>query len=146
MTVKAILAELRSWRSRPSRWERFQARPRDQEHPDPTPVALPVGYKTPPTMDELIQLYVREAVSQKASDQGFGTFEEEDDFSEDDPNPLPMGEFEVNEYEMEDDPDMPEAPGVDDPTPPGGTPPSGAPAAEAIIPPNEGEKPSDQPP
>ncbi len=117
MTVKAILAELRSWRSRPSQRERLRGRPLDKEHPDKTPLALPVGYQTPPTMEEMIQMYVRHAVSDAASDQGYGTFEEEDDFGEDDQSPLPFPEYEVNEYEMEDDPDMPETAPVEDPSP-----------------------------
>ncbi len=79
-------------------------------------MAIPVGYQTPPTMTELIQRYVRLEVSQAASDDGLGTFEEEDDFSLESHDPLPLANYEVNEYEMADDPDMP---ATDDATPPG---------------------------
>ena len=116
-------------------------------------MAVPTGYETPPTMTELIQLYVREEVSQAASAQNMGTFEEEDDFEEDDEELLPVGQYEVNEYEMAEDPDMQTTLG-DPPdstladrldTPPGGTPPSGAPPAEGPSLENEGEKPTGKP-
>ncbi len=115
MTVKRILAELVSWRSRPSQRERLRARPLDKEIPNPIPVALPIGYEAPPTMEDMIRMYVRHEVSQAASDQGLGTFEEEDDFSEDEQNPLPFPDYDVNEYDMENDPDMPETAPVEDP-------------------------------
>ena len=62
-------------------------------------------------MTELIQRYVRLEVSQQASADGHGSFDEEDDFSLEDHNPLPMEQYEVNEYQMEDDPDMPSVEG-----------------------------------
>ena len=140
MTVKAILAELRSWRSRPSQRERLRSRPLDREHPDPTPVALPVGYESPPTMETLIAQYVRHEVSQQASAQGFGTFEEEDDFEDDDPEDLPWSEFELTEP-MAPDPDMPD-PGTLDPVEDS---PPAAPAAPPAAAGNEGDEPKTDP-
>ena len=106
MTIKAILQELRDWRGAPTRRDAIRRRPLDKEYPDPRPMAVPVGYETPPTMTELIQLYVRQEVSQQASADNMGTFDEEDDFSDDDPESLPVSQYEVNEYEMSEDPDM----------------------------------------
>ncbi len=80
-------------------------------------MAIPVGYETPPTMETLIQQYVRHEVSQAASAAGEGTFEEEDDFSLDEHYPLPMENYDVNEYEMSDDPEMPSTAPVEDPPP-----------------------------
>ncbi len=141
MTVKAILAEMQSWRSRLSQRDRIRARPRDQEHPDPVPIAVPVGYDLPPTMDELIRQYVRQEVSQQASADGMGTFEEEDDFELTEHNPLPLGNFDVNEFEMDSDPDMPEVAPVE--PEPGGTPPSDPPPVDgAPAPPGPAGAPS----
>ena len=115
MSIGKILAEIQAWRSRPSRREQIQARHPAKEVPDTTPLSIPVGYETPPTMTELIQRYVRLEVSQQASADGDGTFQEEDDFSEDEHYPLPFTPFDVNALPMEADPDMPPAAPVEDP-------------------------------
>ncbi len=91
-----------------SRREKINARPRDKEIPDPIPVALPVGMETPATMRELVQEYVEGAMSTYAASHKLGTFEEEDDFEEEDPELLPMSQFEITEYEMVDEPGPPE--------------------------------------
>lgn len=50
-------------------------------HPDPTPIAPPVGYTRSPTIAEQIRTMVRsEALRQHADAQGADTFEEADDF------------------------------------------------------------------
>lgn len=58
-----------------------------QEVPDPVPVAPPVGYRRPPTLQENIQRMIRsEMLQQAAAAEGFDTFEEAEDFDiEDDP-------------------------------------------------------------
>ncbi len=132
-----------SWRTLPTQRQRIAARPLDKEHPDKTPVSMPVGFETPPTMTELIQQYVRHEVSQAASANDQGTFEEEDDFSLDEHYPLPFEKFDVNEYSMSDDPEMPPITDPDNPTevtapaapvdPPAA--PVAAPAGEATDPP-----------
>ena len=145
MTIKAILNELRDWRGAPTRRDTIRSRPLDKEYPDPRPVSVPMGYETPPTMTELIQLYVRQEVSQAASAQEMGTFDQEDDFSEDDDELMPPAQYEVNEYEMADDPDMQAPLDTAPESPPGGTPPSGAPPAQGPSLENEGEQPTEKP-
>ena len=91
-----------------SRRQRINARPKAPEVPDPIPIAVPVGMETPPTMAELVQTYVAGAMSKHAAEQGLGTFEEEDDFDEEDPELLPMSAFELTPEIMEDDEPGPE--------------------------------------
>lgn len=98
--LKELLTELRLWRSSPSRRERIARRPPDREHPDPTPVEMPIGYETPPSLAHLVQMYVRQGLSDAAHEQGLGTFEEEDDFEVGDPDDLPVGSYEVTEYQL----------------------------------------------
>lgn len=52
---------------------------RHEEIPDKTPVELPLGYERPPTIQEIIQRYVR-IESRRAEEQGFETFDEANDF------------------------------------------------------------------
>lgn len=47
---------------------------------DPTPVAIPVGFRRPPSLQEMIRQYVRRELSQQAAAEGHETFEEADDF------------------------------------------------------------------
>lgn len=89
-------------------------------------------------MEALIQQYVRQEVSQAASEAGQGTFQEEDDFEVEEHDPLPMENYTVNEYEMADDPDM--EPPEEEPDPSTGH------IAPAEPPPTEGDEPSDNPP
>lgn len=50
-------------------------------HPDPTPIAPPVGYVRSPSLSEQIRAMVRsEALRQAADQAGADTFEEADDF------------------------------------------------------------------
>lgn len=59
---------------------------RGHEVPDPTPMAVPIGFKPPPTMVELIRMHIRREMSAVAQNQGAETFEESEDFDvEDDP-------------------------------------------------------------
>lgn len=51
-----------------------------KEYPDPTPVALPVRFKQQDALAARIQVEVAKRVSQLASDQGFESFEEANDF------------------------------------------------------------------
>ena len=136
MSLNKILQELRSWRALPSQRARLAARPLDKEVLDPTPMALPVGYEVPPTMTQLIQRFVRQEVSQAASDKELGTFDDEDDFSVESLNPLPMEQYSVNEYDMADDPDMPGVAPVEDP-------PSEDDPVVADPSPNPGDEPTD---
>ncbi len=52
-----------------------------REIPDPRPVALPVGYKKPPTLQQQIQQMIRAEDFRRANErQGFETEAEADDF------------------------------------------------------------------
>lgn len=50
-----------------------------QEVLDQTPIARPVGFQRPPTMQEMIRMYVRRELSAAAAAEGHETFEEADD-------------------------------------------------------------------
>lgn len=50
-----------------------------EELMDPTPMALPVGYKRPPSIQEQIARYIRQS-EMLAKQNGQETFEEADDF------------------------------------------------------------------
>jgi len=129
--LRKELAEIRALVAS-TRREMFSEREKDKEVLDPTPAAIPISVSSPPSMQELVQRYVRETVSEIARDEGHGTFEEEDDFEEDDHDELSLSGFEVTEYQMEDDPGIedgegekpadspPEAPGEDPPPGPEG--------------------------
>ncbi len=112
--LRAELADVKA-QLRVSRREMIHARPKDQEHPDPTPVEIPLG-SGPPTVEELVRGYVEAEMSAYAQTQDLGTFEEEDDFDEEDPDLLDLSGFEVHEYEMVEDEvpssaeEVPEAP------------------------------------
>ena len=127
--LRELLDELRSWRDSsptPRRLLLQAAAAGQQEHPDPTPVAIPIGQDRPDTMREMVQAYVRQEISAVASERGMGTFEEEDDFEAEDPSELPLTGFEVTEYAMEDEPgpldDPPPATPAAGPTEPPSTP------------------------
>lgn len=50
------------------------------EIPDPTPAAVPIDFRPPPSMQEMLRMYVRSELSRVAQDQGAESFEEADDF------------------------------------------------------------------
>lgn len=51
------------------------------EKPDPTPMAIPSGFRRPPTLAEQVARLVRsERFQQEVAARGFETFEEADDF------------------------------------------------------------------
>lgn len=51
-----------------------------REMPDPTPVAMPVGFQRPESLVDLMKRLIRTEVSQTAHDAGTETFEEANDF------------------------------------------------------------------
>lgn len=53
---------------------------RGHEVPDATPVAMPVGFRKPESLQDQIQRLVRNELSARAASQGMETFEEADDF------------------------------------------------------------------
>lgn len=68
------------------------------ELPDPTPVEIPIGYKAPETLQQMIARMVQsEALKAELQRQGAETFEESDDFEVEGDE----GEM-VSPYEMRD--------------------------------------------
>lgn len=53
---------------------------RGEEVPDDTPVALPVGFKAPESLQDQIRRLIHTELSNQAQDAGMETFEEADDF------------------------------------------------------------------
>lgn len=51
---------------------------------DPTPIAVPAGFKRPETLAEQVQRLVRTHISREAAESGYETFEESEDFDVDD--------------------------------------------------------------
>jgi hypothetical protein len=86
----------------PSQREAIKGRDPQWEIPDPTPVSIPVGAERPPTIQEMLAMYLaNDAVRQELEDEGFETFEEADDFEPEEEDMLPMSEYEITEYQME---------------------------------------------
>lgn len=71
-----------------------------QEIPDPTPVELPLGFRRPPSIHELIKAAVRDEMSREAESQGMETFDEADDFDVDDDEEI-NSPYELTEMQEE---------------------------------------------
>lgn len=108
--------------SKQSQRAMIQGRARDPESLDPTPVAIPID-NSPPSIREMVYEYVQGALSQQAHAEDLGTFEEEDDFEEEDPDLLDLSGFEIHDYELVDELPLadaappPAAPGEPNPLP-----------------------------
>lgn len=63
---------------------------RDPEVNDGVPVTGMPGMTRPRSLQELIRQYVRNEVSASAADDGEETFDEADDFEEEDPDTIPL--------------------------------------------------------
>lgn len=110
---------------------------RGHEVPDSTPMTLPIGFTPPPTMVEMIRMYIRRELSQAAAQHTEAeTFEEAEDFDvEDDPvDPS-------TPYEAVFDPPPP-SPAVDAPQAQAASPAASGPA----VPPSSPEVSSPKPP
>lgn len=69
---------------------------------DPTPIEVPVGFKRPPTIHEQIKMFIRREMSQTAAQQGLETFDEMNDFGNDeDDDILPTSPHEFSEAQEE---------------------------------------------
>lgn len=53
------------------------------EVPDPTPLTIPSGFRRPETLQEQVARLVRGAMSRRAEEEGFETFEDSEDFDVD---------------------------------------------------------------
>ncbi len=88
---------------------------------DQTPIEIPVGYELPESLADQMRRFIREEVSY-ARDEDQGSFEEEDDFEDDDPQLSPYELTDMQEVEDildydDTPPAKPEAEKADDPPP-----------------------------
>lgn len=72
-----------------------------QEIPDPTPVAMPLGYERPESLSDLVARMVRVHISKQAHELGLETFEEADDFSMDEDDEVLPSQYEMSGMEEE---------------------------------------------
>lgn len=143
--VRQQLSRLGEMFGSPRRTRLDQNRQGRREHPDPTPIEVPIGYKHPPTLREQMQMYIREELSVQAKAQGLGSFDEENDFEAEDPDIIPLSGYEVHEYQFDEEPGSPlrddpefspaEPSAVDAPSPSNVDGPGDAPPGAAPIPP-----------
>lgn len=143
-----ILEELRALRklqeAPPHRRELHSAAAAaDHEIADTTPMEIPIQFQGGPSTSQIIQDMVRQEVSQWAREENLGTFQEEDDFEEEDPDLISMTQFELTEYQMEDDVPVEDASPPFDPDEPRDTSPDPAPAEGASPPETEASKPTE---
>ena len=73
------------------------------EDTDPTPVEVPPFYSRPPTLKEDLQRYVRYEVNRAATNSGFESFEEADDFGIDDDDDLEDWDSEYQLTQMQEE-------------------------------------------
>lgn len=66
-----------------------------REHVDSTPMALPVGFRRPPSLIEQMRTMIRNEMSEAAARSGRETFEEANDFDVDDDPDDPTTPWEV---------------------------------------------------
>lgn len=72
----------------------------DPEKLDTTPVALPVGACQPTPLQDIVARLVREAIELE-KDEEFESFEESNDFEEEDPDTLNMSPYELTDMTEE---------------------------------------------
>lgn len=69
---------------------------------DPTPVEVPLNFRPPPTIQEQIKRFVRTELSRQAAEKGHETFDEANDFGQDEEDDvLPRSAHEFTELEEE---------------------------------------------
>ncbi len=145
--IKRELVEMRARFDAPLSGQVSRQKARtDCEHPDPTPIELPggPGGEPPESIQEVIKRYVHYERAQ-LDDPEVGTFEEEDDFTEEDTDQLPLSMHEITEYELEEDPDMPPAQDASELEEPN-TPATGDPEPTDPVAPDPPETPAAPPP
>ena len=76
------------------------ASPKDQQKLDTTPVEMPLGYRTPTPLQDLIASMVREAVALETGED-FETPEEADDFEVEDEELLDLSPYEITALQDE---------------------------------------------
>ncbi len=104
-----------------------------KEPVDPLPHELAHPELRPPTLREQIQTAIRSEISLAAEAKGYDTFDQADDFQEDDPDHQALTAYEMvlmtpeNDETLDGPPPEPAAAGSPDPAPSPGTPPSPGP-------------------
>jgi len=83
------------------RREQIMARKVPGETPDPSPVHVPGKSDRPLSLREEMRRFVREELSKQAQQLEAGTFDDEDDFSETDPDPDLTSPYTVTELTPE---------------------------------------------
>ena len=73
----------------------------DPEDLDPTPMELPFDAHTPTPLSELMAAMVVQELDRRAEQEGHETFEEADDFEEEDPDTLDFSAYELNDMQEE---------------------------------------------
>lgn len=101
----------------------------DPEELDPTPLEMPLGACTPPPLSHMIATMVRQAIETEKGDE-METYDEANDFTEDDPDTLAMSQYELTAMEDEGgnpfDPAQWGSTDLETPEPPKGTGPGGS--------------------
>ena len=84
----------------------------DIEEPDQTPVEIPTGMKEPETLEQIMGRMLGKKLADAAQEQGFDSFEEDQDFEDEDPNLLNFTPYEFDELEGDviADPERPSEP------------------------------------
>jgi hypothetical protein len=100
------------------------------EEPDLTPLAIPGNAEAPESLEDIIRRVVRQHVSVAADNSEYETFDEANDFEEEDPDPDLTSQYTVTE--LQDEPD--------------GYPVDRAPEQDADQPPAEPSVGADEPP
>lgn len=96
-------------------YSRMQGPP--EKELDPTPIEMPVGAMRPRSLQDLVAQMVKSAVEAERGEE-FESWEESDDFEEEDPDTLDFSAYELQEIQSEahirdfgpdPDPEVPEA-------------------------------------
>lgn len=72
-----------------------------KEYPDPTPLELPIDSTRPLSLREEMRRFIREEFSRHATDDGYESFEESNDFDLDDESDLMFSQYELAEMQPE---------------------------------------------
>ena len=72
-----------------------------KEQPDPTPVHIPGKAEKPLSLREEMRRFVREELSKQVQKEDYGSFDEEDDFEEENPDLDMLSPYTVHELKPE---------------------------------------------
>lgn len=87
------------------RWTELYEEPPEA---DQTPVEMPV--QAPETTQEMLGRMIAQHLERESQRQGFGTWQEEDDFEDEDPNLLDLSPYELQELQGDEELPDPEEP------------------------------------